>query len=175
MKIYFLLVFRNILFTYSWVWESLSWISHLKTVWYFSNFSVIIRVWSACSLYLCLRLQVHLVVVKCLFCPFSSVPLWVENKFWVLNCIQWKLKADEEDQDRPPQNVPFWHNDYFKQKAIENQQIPEEISAFRYLPKVGQISLCEGVPSFPQLGRKEWLITWDGELTLRWVCINRPN
>lgn len=46
---------------------------------------------------------------------------------------QVKLKIThvvEGNQNMPPQNIPIWDKDYFELKAIENQQIQEEFSAF---------------------------------------------
>ena len=41
----------------------------------------------------------------------------------------------ERDQAISPQNMPLRHRDYFKLKAIENQQIQEELSVLVYPPK----------------------------------------
>ena len=39
-----------------------------------------------------------------------------------------------EDQNKPPQNVPLWHVDYFELKAINTQQIQEKLLSLPQLP-----------------------------------------
>lgn len=42
--------------------------------------------------------------------------------------------TSEQWQDRPPQNIPLWHEDYLELKAIEeNKEGGEKLSAFPLL------------------------------------------
>lgn len=48
------------------------------------------------------------------------------------------LLGAEADQKIPPCNIPLWQKDYFELKAIENEQIQEEISTLPLsAPKAG--------------------------------------
>lgn len=48
------------------------------------------------------------------------------------------LEDDPEgDQEMPPENMPLWHKDCVELKAIKNQQVQEEFSAFLFCLKAG--------------------------------------
>lgn len=78
----------------------------------------------------------------------------------------------EGDQNVPPHNKPLWRKDYSELKAIE-----EKFSAFPFSPlKAGyEFPFEKDAPTCQGPKREEGLITEEGELTPRWVCINRPH
>lgn len=50
------------------------------------------------------------------------------------------IKTIEGDQNKPPQNIQFWHKDYFALKGTEKQQMPEQLSASPLCVKAGHKS-----------------------------------
>ena len=62
-------------------------------------------------------------------------------------CASGSQYEGEGDQNRPPPNMPLWHEEYFELRAIKKQQTQEELFALPHLPKRRKsISLYEGVP-----------------------------
>jgi len=71
------------------------------------------------------------------------------------------------------QNMPLWHIDYYELKALEKEQIQEELSDLSFCtPKQVIKFLMRKVILCTRKKRTSWFPR-DWELMLKWICTNK--
>ena len=71
------------------------------------------------------------------------------------------------------QNMPLWHIDYYELKALEKEQIQEELSDLSFCTQTQVIKfLMRKVILCTRKKRTSWFPR-DWELMLKWICTNK--